>query len=101
MADRPTHERDEAPRRAETRERTRRDLERLRRREPNGRFWPSLALVGSVGWPIVMLATGGAIVGRYLDTRWGTGIRLTLILLTIGTTLGTLLAFRALREGGA
>ena len=48
-------------RRPDLRERTRHDLERFRRREPGHRFWRSLALVGSVGWPIVLLATGGAL----------------------------------------
>jgi ATP synthase protein I len=53
-----------------------------------------LALVGSVGWPIVLLATGGALLGRYLDGRWGTGIRFTLALLTLGTAAGTFIAYR-------
>jgi len=88
-------------RRASTRERTRRDIDRLRRREPAGRFWHSLTLMGSVGWPIVLLATGGALLGRYLDGRWETGVRFTLVLLTVGAGLGTLLAFRALRGDGS
>lgn len=93
---------DRAPRfgRGDPRERTRRDLDRLRRREPGGRFWSSLAVLGSVGWPIVLLATGGAILGRYLDLRWGTGIRLTLMLLAVGTGLGSLVAYRTLKGEG-
>jgi predicted F0F1-ATPase subunit len=91
---------DESTRLSETRIRTRRDVDRLERREPGDRFWRSLALIGSVGWPIVLLATGGALLGRYLDLRWGTGIRLTLMLLTVGTTIGTLIAFRTVRKGG-
>jgi ATP synthase protein I len=94
-------DRDELFRRADTRERTRRDVERLRRREQGGRFWRSLALLGSVGWPIALLATGGALLGRFLDARWGTGIRFTLMLLTVGTGLGTLIAYRSLREDGS
>ncbi len=89
-------ERDDSFRRADARERTRRDLMRLRRREPGERFWRSLALVGSVGWPIVLLATGGALLGRYLDARFGSGIRFTLMLLTLGTALGCFLAYRTL-----
>jgi len=84
----------------DTRERTRRDLERLRRREPAGKFWRSLALVGSVGWPIVLLAIGGAMGGRFLDRRFASGVRFTLMLLTVGTVAGTLIAFRTLRGGG-
>lgn len=88
-------------RRADARERARRDIDRLRRREPGNRFWRSLALVGSVGWPIVLLSTGGALLGRYLDGRCGTGIRLTLTLLAVGTAVGTFIAFRTLRGNGA
>jgi ATP synthase protein I len=94
-------DRDDSSRRASTRDRTRRDIDRLRRREPAGRFWRSLSLLGSVGWPIVLLATGGTFLGRYLDGRWGTGIRFTLVLLTVGTALGTFVALRALRGGGS
>lgn len=83
--------------RGDARERTRRDVERLRRRAPAGRFWHAVGLIGSVGWPIVAFATGGAWLGRHLDARWGTGLRFTLMLLFSGTALGTALAFRAVR----
>lgn len=88
---------DDSFRRNDARERTERDLDRLRRRESGGRFWRSLALIGSVGWPIVLLATGGALLGRYVDGRFGTGIRFTLMLLTLGTVLGSLIAYRTVR----
>lgn len=84
-------------RRGDARERTRRDLDRFRQREPGGHFWRSLALIGSVGWPIVLLATGGALLGRSLDGRLGGGVRFTLILLTLGTVLGSSIAYRSLR----
>jgi ATP synthase protein I len=84
-------------RRADPRGRTRQELERIRRREPGGRFWQSLAMVGSVGWPIVLLATGGALLGRYLDGRWQTGIRFTLVLLAVGTVAGCYAAWRVVR----
>lgn len=87
-------------RRADTRERTRRDIARLEGREPAGRFWRSLGLVGSVGWPIVVLATGGALLGRYLDARWHTGIRLTGTLLTVGTVVGATIAWHSVRSNG-
>lgn len=86
--------------RGDPRARAARDFERLARREPGGRFWRSVGLIGSVGWPIVLLATGGAFGGRYLDMRWGTGVRFTLLLLFVGTAVGTGLAFRSVRENG-
>jgi predicted F0F1-ATPase subunit len=91
---------DDAFRRSDARARTRRDVDRRRGREPEGRFWRSLALIGSVGWPIVLLATSGALLGRYLDARWEAGVRCTLVLLTVGTVAGTWIAFRALRRNG-
>lgn len=90
-------DRDEPFRRGDARERTRRDVDRFRRRKPGGRFWSSLALVGSVGWPIVLLATGGALAGHYLDVRFGTGVRFTLMLVSLGAALGSFIAFRTLR----
>lgn len=87
-------------RRADPRRRTRRDVERLRRREAGGRFWRSMGLIGSVGWPIVLFATGGALLGNMLDRRYGTGVRFTLMLVSMGTALGCLIAYRAVRGGG-
>lgn len=83
--------------RADLRDSARRDIERRRRRDAGPRFWHSLALIGSVGWPIVLLATGGAVLGHTLDGRWDTGVRFTLLLLTLGTSAGTVIAFRVLR----
>jgi ATP synthase protein I len=82
---------------AEMQDRTRRDVDRLRRRERNGRFWRSLGLIGSAGWPIVLLAVGGAVLGRYLDSLLGTGVRLSVGFLVLGTALGSFAAFRTLR----
>jgi len=82
---------------ADTRRRTRRDLQRLGRRGRNGHFWSSLALIGSVGWPIVLLSTGGALLGRLLDRRWASGVRFTLLLLFLGTAAGCFVAFRAVK----
>jgi ATP synthase protein I len=86
--------------RKDIRERTQRDLRRLRRKEPEGHFWRSLALLGSVGWSIVLFALGGLLLGRYLDARLDWGVGLTLLLLTAGTGFGTWVAFRHLRAGG-
>jgi hypothetical protein len=88
------------PRHRDVIERTRRDLARYERREPGARFFRSLALIGSVGWPIVVFATGGALLGRVLDARFRTGLSLTLSLLGAGTALGCFVAYRTLRGGG-
>lgn len=84
-------------RRGDARERTRRDLARLQRRNHDGGLWRSLALIGSVGWPIVLSALAGAVLGRALDRHFGMGIRCTLMLLGLGTAFGTWIAFRSVR----
>ncbi len=87
-------------RREEARERARKDLSRYQRRTPGGEFWRALALIGSVGWPIILFSTGGALLGRQLDAWLETGVELTLLLLLVGTVLGCLMAFRAVRGSG-
>ncbi|MCA9631133.1 MAG: hypothetical protein KC766_25900 [Myxococcales bacterium] len=79
-----------------TRERTKRDLERFARRSSSSQIWQRLSVIGSVGWPIVLLSTGGALLGRHLDLRWGSGIRATLTLLSLGTLVGSAMAFRSI-----
>jgi len=76
-----------------------RDIERHGRREDqNESFWRSLSLLGTVGWPIALLATAGAWLGHQLDVHFATGVRFTLVLLTAGVALGSVVAWRALRE---
>lgn len=75
-----------------------RDFERHARRERgHGSFWRSLSLLGSVGWPIVLLTAGGAVVGHWLDRRWDTGIRFALLLLMLGVGLGIGIAWHLIR----
>ena len=92
-----TEEGNEWLRRDSARARAARDVERRKRRRQGERFWHALALVGSVGWPIVLLALGGAWLGRALDLRAGSGVRWTLVCLSLGTGLGTWIAFRTVR----
>jgi len=87
-------------RRGDVEGKARRDLERRRGRAGEGGFWRSMGLMGSVGWPIVALGIGGALLGLWLDGRWRTGVHLTLVLLTVGTALGSWMAFRAVRGSG-
>ncbi|MCA9266363.1 MAG: AtpZ/AtpI family protein [Planctomycetales bacterium] len=83
-------------RRADMRAALRRDRKRLARREVGHRsFWRSLGVLGMVGWPIAGGAGGGAWLGRLLDERFDTGVRYTLILLTLGCLCGCLAAWKA------
>lgn len=75
-----------------------RDLRRYGRREPGQRaFWQSLSVLGSVGWPIVLTTVGGALIGHWIDTRWGTGVRLTLTLMLTGAVAGGAIAWHLIQ----
>jgi predicted F0F1-ATPase subunit len=89
---------DESYRRGDLREQVGRDMERISRRRPTP-FWQSLALIGSVGWPIAIAAIGGIWLGRFLDSMWGTGVRVTLLIASVSTLVGTIVAYRAIRRG--
>lgn len=87
--------------RGDPRLRVKRELARRRDRESGPQsFARALALIGSVGWPVVVLTTGGALFGRYLDRRFQTGPRWALALLVVGLSLGVLAAYRALKGDG-
>lgn len=96
MTDRGDSEKD--VRRADLRASLQRDLRRYDRREPGNRtFWQSLSVLGSVGWPIVMATVGGALAGRWLDARWSTGIRFTLMLLVGGAIVGAAIVWHVIQ----
>jgi ATP synthase protein I len=76
-----------------------REVRRYRERETGHRsFWQSLGVLGSVGWPIALLSVGGGLLGRWLDVRFQTGVRLTLTLLFLGATLGAVIAWNAIQR---
>lgn len=81
----------------QTEARLNRDLVRFKQRSDSGQFWHAVALIGSVGWPIVVLSTGFAMLGHHLDAQQHSGVRYTLILLLCGTGLGVFSAYRSLR----
>ncbi|MEZ5417067.1 MAG: AtpZ/AtpI family protein [Vicinamibacterales bacterium] len=85
-------------RRPDLRARLARDLDRHARREPGeASFWRSLSVLGAVGWPIVLSAVGGALLGRFLDARVGAGGSYTLPLLLAGVAAGTAIAWHLVR----
>ncbi|HEX5105691.1 MAG TPA: AtpZ/AtpI family protein [Pirellulaceae bacterium] len=71
---------------------------RTRRERGHGSFWRSLSVLGMVGWPIALAASGGALLGRFLDQRLDTGVQLTLMLLTAGTILGSYIAWYTIQQ---
>ena len=76
-----------------------RDFGRLGRREPSAEsFWRSLSVLGTVGWSIALPAVAGAWLGHRLDLRLESGVRFTLMLLVAGVMLGSVIAWRVVRE---
>jgi ATP synthase protein I len=61
-------------------------------------FWRGISLIGAVGWMVVIPAVGGALVGRYLDATFTSGIFWTLPLLLVGLILGCTSAWRYVRR---
>jgi len=87
------------PVRPDARRSVERDVDRLGRREPAGAsFWRSLSVLGTVGWSIALPAAAGALLGHRLDLRFESGVRFTLMLLVAGVMLGSLVAWRVVRE---
>ena len=86
-------------RRADARRSRERDVGRLERREPSAEsFWRSLSVLGTVGWSIALPAVAGVWLGHRLDLKLGSGVRFTLMLLVAGVMLGSVIAWRVVRE---
>jgi ATP synthase protein I len=84
---------------SDPRDAIRRDSSRLDRREKGHRsFWQSLSVLGMVGWPIALGSVGGALLGRYLDQQFESGIRYTLMLMTAGVLAGSFAAWKAVTQ---
>jgi len=78
-------------------ESVRRHRERRERAQRERRsIGQDLALVGVIGWMIVVPALLGVFAGRWLDRRFATGIFWTLGLLVAGITLGCVLGWQRL-----
>lgn len=71
----------------------RRQAERTRRSKAMT-FWRGLGLVSAVGWMVSVPAVAGALLGRWIDHRFDTGIFWTLSLLVLGVALGCASAWR-------
>jgi predicted F0F1-ATPase subunit len=75
----------------------RRQAERARRARTLT-FWQGLGLVSAVGWMVSLPAVLGALAGRWLDARAGSGVLWTLSLLAAGLLAGCATAWRHVRE---
>jgi ATP synthase protein I len=58
----------------------------------------NLAMVGSLGWLIVVPTLGGIFVGQWLDRREGTGVTFTAAFLVAGLVLGAGLVWQRMHS---
>ena len=72
----------------------------VERRDQERRFhlWEGLGMVGSVGWTVSVPAVLGAVLGRWLDSRFEAGVKWTLVTMTLGVALGCIAAWRHLKQ---
>lgn len=67
------------------------------RREGERPLGANLALVGTLGWLIVIPALLGTLAGRWLDRKTGMGVTFTAALMTLGVVFGCWLAWKRVR----
>jgi len=60
----------------------------LRGRAQRSDFWASLAILGLVGWSVVLPTLLGAALGIWMDRRWPGHFSWTLMLLICGLLVG-------------
>ncbi len=58
----------------------------------------NLAMVGTLGWLIVVPVLIGTFFGRWLDRRTGMGVTFTSAFMCLGTLVGCWLAWRKVRS---
>ena len=56
-------------------------------RDPKS-YWIQVGVASSVGFAMVLAIFGSLIFGTYLDRKFGTGYKLTLLFLVIGVSAG-------------
>ena len=58
----------------------------------------NLALIGSVGWLVMLPAVAGIFIGRWLDSQFSSGILWTGCFIFLGVSVGARLAWKRIQE---
>jgi ATP synthase protein I len=61
-------------------------------------LWQNLAMVGALGWLIVTPTLLGILLGRWLDSLFGSGITFTGALIVLGVAFGSYLAWQRINK---
>jgi ATP synthase protein I len=75
-----------------------RELIERGRREHGQSFWRYVGLIGVVGWSVVVPMAIGVLLGLWIDRKYHTGSRWTLILLLFGLCIGCVNAWRMITK---
>jgi len=70
----------------------------LRGRAQRHDFWAAIAILGLVGWSVVLPTLLGAALGAWIDHRWPGRFSWTLMLLVSGLLLGCTNAWLRIRK---
>jgi ATP synthase protein I len=76
----------------------RRDQRARWQREGERPLAQNLAMIGALGWLVVVPALAGIFLGQWLDRREGTGLTFTAALLVAGVVLGAALAWQRMHD---
>jgi ATP synthase protein I len=79
--------------------RVRRERRALWRREGERSLGQNLAMIGALGWTVVLPILIGIFAGRWLDREFHSGIFWTLGLLFAGVAIGCGLAWQRIQRG--
>lgn len=63
-------------------------------------YWRAVALVGVIGWTVVLPMLAGVALGTWIDQTWPSQYSWTLMLLTGGLGLGCWTAWLRIKEEG-
>jgi ATP synthase protein I len=77
---------------------TRQERRERWQREGERSIGQNLAMIGVLGWTIVLPTLLGLFAGRWLDRQFHMGIFWTLSLLVVGLTAGCMLAWRRMHS---
>jgi len=61
-------------------------------------LWQNLSLIGVLGWLIVVPTLLGVLLGRWLDSRFETGVFFSGAFIFLGVCLGGYLAWKRMNE---
>ena len=86
------------PERLDRAVRTRRERRAHWQAEGERSIGQNLAMIGALGWTIVVPTLAGLFAGRWLDRTFGSGVFWTLGLLMAGLTLGCMLAWQRIHR---